>query len=461
MSMGIAMVTVSISVCGAIYRYLTEDMSQYGRYQLCELVTAEPAIGNRRYREGGFSKEVLEKLEKSSKVEEKFFYEAYLYTADYLELYEHMTQENLQDSQMGRSMQSSMERYQKEPENEKLQTYYEMMFAEANLLAYEEDDYANLEKALVAGTLDVSERGIVLVNGACEYGPAPEYLNYVWKEYTITNYQLGDEIEFVDPQKLNERMKERLEGVELWEEDGETFAFYNYMKTLKSCCEELRREGFTQTYIIEGILEKDLNKSVSYGQVSFVIPLEECLRRTGYEKEQMKGRMYHIKGHKADSILREVYEMDFYADKTYLEVLITLGTVWDVFVGVMLFTLFVVFVNLLNIINTTASDLYLRRREFAQLRVLGMSKKRLIFTVLLEGIITAFLADVIGIALGYAIVKISIDFINQGFYVPFEFSYGACAIMLILSTVVICLTVYVPIKNMKINMAEELLASGE
>ena len=163
----------------------------------------------------------------------------------------------------------------------------------------------------------------------------------------------------------------------------------------------------------------------------------------------------------AQVILKEVYEMDFYADKTYLEVLITLGTVWDVFVGVMLFALFVVFVNLLNIINTTASDLYLRRREFAQLRVLGMSKKRLIFTVLLEGIITAFLADIIGITLGYVIVKISIDFINQGFYVPFEFSYGACATMLILSTVVICLTVYIPIKNMKINMAEELLASGE
>ena len=116
---------------------------------------------------------------------------------------------------------------------------------------------------------------------------------------------------------------------------------------------------------------------------------------------------------------------------------------------------------MLNIINSTSSDLYLRRKEFAQLRVLGMSKKRLTYMVMLESVIVAFLSGVIGVMGGYFALKVATDFVNEGFYVPFEFSYGACAGMVAFCTLLICLTVYIPIKNMKMSVAEELMASGE
>ena len=77
---------------------------------------------------------------------------------------------------------------------------------------------------------------------------------------------------------------------------------------------------------------------------------------------------------------------------------------------------------MLNVVNTTASDLYLRRREFAQLRVLGMSKKKLVFTVMLESIIVAVISGVIGVVGAYAAMKVTVDFINIGIEHP-AFAY--------------------------------------
>lgn len=40
--------------------------------------------------------------------------------------------------------------------------------------------------------------------------------------------------------------------------------------------------------------------------------------------------------------------------------------------------LFIFVLSSVNIVNTTAGNLHLRRKEFAQLRVIGMSRKRLL-----------------------------------------------------------------------------------
>lgn len=42
----------------------------------------------------------------------------------------------------------------------------------------------------------------------------------------------------------------------------------------------------------------------------------------------------------------------------------------------------------------------MRRKELAQLRVIGMSRKRLIYTVMLEGVMATVLSNVLGFLFG-------------------------------------------------------------
>ena len=78
--------------------------------------------------------------------------------------------------------------------------------------------------------------------------------------------------------------------------------------------------------------------------------------------------------------------------------------------------MFIVVMNLLNMLNITFSNMYLRRQEFAQLRVLGMSENRLLYTVLLEGVITAIGAALIGLLFGYCALYLVRELINLIFY---------------------------------------------
>ena len=86
---------------------------------------------------------------------------------------------------------------------------------------------------------------------------------------------------------------------------------------------------------------------------------------------------------------------------------------------------------------------------------------KLTFAVLLEGLITAFLAGIIGVGVGYLIVELAMDAINYAVYVEFSFSWGLSLLLVLVSTIILCLTVYLPIRGMKLNMAEELQGSGE
>ena len=59
-------------------------------------------------------------------------------------------------------------------------------------------------------------------------------------------------------------------------------------------------------------------------------------------------------------------------------------------------------ISSVNIVNTTIGNLHMRRKELAQLRVIGMSRKRLIKTVMLEGVMTTIVSNVIGFVIGIA-----------------------------------------------------------
>ncbi len=470
MSMGIAMSIVAVSMCGILYSYATDDARQYGKYQVEDRGPYMPGFGQEWTKLMMMPEEYADQLESSKYVSEsKEVYEAYLYTADFMELLDHYTQEFMYESDFGRYKRSGIDWYEKNKdknidENEWTKGLHELDLAECSLIGYDEEDYTDLEEALIEGTMDLSENGILLVNGTGAMVESAEDLNMVYREYTMTNYKVGDVVEFVDYQKMDAWIKTRIKGVEFQTEDGE-FDYELGYSILYEGYQEMLRQGATRTYVIEGILGRDVNRAILFDGPRFVLPLEQFFDETGLAKENIAGKMYHLKGMQLDKPLKKalegMVEYGAYEQSRYLEALYMMSTIMKVVIGAGFFVLFVVVVNMLNVVNTTASDLHLRRKEFAQLRVLGMSKKKLTFTVLLEGLIAAFFAGVIGVALGYLIVAVVMNAVNYGYYVEFSFSWGWSAVLVLLSTLILCLTVYLPIRSMKLNMAEELQAGGE
>lgn len=465
MSMGIAMAIVAVSICSILYSYATEDTKQFGRYQLIDGAQWVPGFEQEYYGSVLLSEECSEELKTNKMItDSKDIYEVVMYTADFREMLNHYTNEFLYQSDYGRLQRSGISTYEKKKDtDERTRMIYETMFAECNLVGYDEEDYANLETSLLEGSLDLSENGIVLVNGTCTIAENAA-LNGIWQEYAMTDYKVGDTIECVDYKKLNIWIKKRLRGVQMYKADG-TLDYQMMWNILYDGYYAMLEQGATRTYVIEGIVNRDENRTVLYGGPRFVLPLERFFKETGLRMGNNAGKMYHVEGHRLDDSLKRLYETikenGYYEQYWYLEVLYQMQSIWNVVLGASFFVAFVVVVNMLNVVNTTASDLHLRRKEFAQLRVLGMSKRKLTFTVLLEGLISSFLAGMFGVIIGYVIVYLAMDAINYAFYVEFSFSWGLSAVFVLISGLILCLTVYLPIRGMKLNMAEELLASGE
>lgn len=468
MSMGIAMVIVAVSLGGAFYSYMTIDSAQFGEYQFLDAIAMEPGFGQKRYDSMLLPMEHREVLQKNKQVKKsKPVYEVCIYTADVLEVYEHYTNEFKQGTDIGEIKEKLKETYLKNKEENSLigKYAYGELLMKNSLVGYDEEDYRRLESQLVDGTLNISDQGIVLVNKTCSMKSSEVTLNASWGVYDITDYRVGDTITFVDYKKLDDLIKERIRE-RGWDIKKGEVDFKLAWEVMGECYEKLVKEGATKTYVIEGIVAKDENRAILSGDLRFVLPQERYWEETGLTTTEISGIMYHIGGYRLPEQFQPMYDWvskngDYYNQVFYLDTLSFMGDLHDLLVGATVFILFVVIVNMLNVINTTASDLYLRRKEFAQLRVLGMSKRKLIFTVLLEGIITSILSGIIGVTLGYLIVDRAMEFVSQGFYIPFTFSWGLCILLIVVSTLIMCATVYLPIKGMEINMAEELQGGGE
>ena len=105
--------------------------------------------------------------------------------------------------------------------------------------------------------------------------------------------------------------------------------------------------------------------------------------------------------------------------------------------------------------------MHIRKKELAQLRVIGMSKKRLYYTVVLEGVITGIISNVIGTILGILSSSLFVWSMMQVSGRMTGFPVTAFIICLVVTMLVLLLSYYLPIRNMKNDMAKDLMASGE
>ena len=367
---------------------------------------------------------------------------------------------------------------------------------------YDETDFQRYEQALTAGTLDISENGLVLINGGSVCPKIDEEmmdeedidlneLQYMDVEYT--DYQVGDTIDIVDMQKYRTMYTEKVEEL-IAEHDAEIAKlrpltkeekndWKEYQKTphykldlkyyedrrlaTEECRKKLIAEGSYKTYTIEGIVSRDVNHYSEGDVMEFVLPLDRYYAFTGMDESAVTGMQYHFEQFSELEFAMTVNSNSEGRDSLwtvtdYPTLMSWILSLKILLRGILLFVIFVLMMTTFNIINTTASNLHMRRKEFAQLRVIGISKERLMKMVLLEGVITTLTADLIGIVLGtilsFASIGMVVIILLGG---RMHFPFLSAVIGIVVSLLILCGSIYVPLKGLKQDMAADLATGGD
>ena len=301
-----------------------------------------------------------------------------------------------------------------------------------SVIGYGEDEYQEYASYLVEGTLDVDENGIVLVQNIEatlqeevddeSYDAIDLIASTV--EYPATDYKLGDTI------KLS------------WGNDK-------------------------KVYEIQGIVRIDKDKLQTQGFVKCIVPLMNYFQMTGLGKSDSTGVKCKLRSDNISASLTSklVNVLDnSMGDYSYPDAIYS-GALFSTSISaikyILAFVIVILSVSSLNIVNTTASNLYLRRQEFAQLRAIGVSVRELRKMVMLEGVITVICANVVGDVLGFAVMMPLAKAALVLFMVKLTFPIIGAVIGFVLSVLVMCGSIYIPMKRMTNRIADDLNAAGD
>ena len=397
----------------------------------------------------------LEKIARLPYVENvKAVYTAKFNAAFPDEVYQHYDEKFLNETYDGNYIKSYIEG------NKKTSDIQRAIIAGVDVVGYDEEEYKSYEKWLVDGTLDVSENGLVLVKNIKTY-PADEddeaeifvTNETTKKDYSISDYKVGDEITLLDMSKLNELFKKKSSA----DVDNE-----KRLSIYAESCKEAAEKGYYKTYTIEGIVECEKDGIYNSLMIPVIVPLENYKNMVGSDSDSIAtGVKYKLNDYNVDfnsmqqilGITADYAECN--ASYAIYDLYVMSSTI-KILRYIIVFVIFVVVVSSLNIINTSASNLYIRRRELAQLRVIGNSIKGICRMVVLEGVITSITANVIGI--GFAVIAIGLvkNAFSYLFGVYFVYPVYAMVIGLVYTTAVLCLSLYIPIKKMGTDLLDDL-----
>ena len=284
----------------------------------------------------------------------------------------------------------------------------------------------------------------------------------------VNDYKVGDTIAIVNTDKLFTETQKAIEQADIAKTGGDraadTIADPDAEKRISIANEVYDRlvaEGDYTTYTVEGILDLgDMLTGESGIQV--YTSVDNYLAETGYTESQISGMEYQIDSTRItnrsiDDMVSYLYTdtgtFDFYM---YVENLRTFQSFKEFNRVILMIAALVFALGVVNIINATAGNLHMRRKEFAQLRVIGMSRKRLIKTVLLEGIMTAFWSNILGILIGTGVYYGEYYFIRLMFQMRFAPSVTAIVVGVVLSTILVFGSILIPLRRLPQSMAEDL-----
>lgn len=431
--------------------------------------------------------EILEKISNLEEVTEaKRIYAADMYVRDEEELYGRYTDEYLNDTWQGRLEINNHNKVISNKKEDPNYCYYDRI----PCYGYDETDYKRFKSALIEGTLDVSENGIVLLNCGEESKKDSEYLAGESINVTYTDYKVGDTIDLIDMRKLRLMMeaeldklteeykaeKEQMEASirrgdnEYREQDVEALylVYFNgkIRENLAECVNKLKKEKAYKTYTIEGIVKEETNR-MHEQTIAFILPLDQYFDFTATDETMVAGMQYHFEKFSYDKYVRTVGEewvdgSGICIESLYPQMIQTFDMAKGINYVFILFIAFIVMMTAFNVINTTASNMHIRRKEFAQLRVIGVTKSGLMKMVMLEGVIETLAASLIGTILGIALSYTTFHFLITIIYgIQYKFPFMAAVIAFFVSALILCGSAYMSIRGMKQDMAADLSTGGD
>ena len=523
MVFGMAVVMVVGGVTGVIYKFYKDLDEMYGYYQQFIENDTNSISSNDEMRMDLYSPGALKKISGSKGISDtKFMYQSTLYTAEDRWVYKRMNKKYLEDTYEGtlygmegplldlddpktpeekeakekkdarkayRDLGNGLVDYEAlQPKDEKRDTYdtetiNNLLDSEINICGYDEEDYSRYKDCLIDGTTDLSENGVLLINAA-KVAPKEAIetstLLLGQETYQFLDVKVGDEIKVVDPvemynlvQEERDRAKDKIEKYDVR---------HNRRKEawiLDSAREKLIEEGKFKTLVVEGIVETDPNRRSLCPTLA--VPLENYYEITGKTESDYNGIMFHISNifcrdfENEDFInainerqnyyfegISETNRMYYSYTSVFLESITSMVSGFKIMLCIVAIIFVLIIISLLNTMNVTISSLQMRRNEFAQLRALGMTKKSLLKAVLLEGgivwIVSTVLGVIVGILLEYAVyLTIMRLIINSPMYI----FWPGIIIAAILSLIVLTGSNYIFFKQMKLDVAGELIRSGE
>lgn len=359
----------------------------------------------------------------------------------------------------------------------------ESMVNSADVIGCDDSDLNDLTKYLKAGTTELSENGILVVAGGSFNGwdleEAEDTNDTLYdKTYHFDTYhfELGDTVQLVDfalyqkeclkaKEKIDqeyEKLQETAVATEDGDSEGSTVGNGEDRSSVrqeyveyKKIKDKLIAEGHYKTYKVEGILDLGTQVFGETGDRQIYMRQNDYFDLTGYGENDIAGMKYKINLDRVSA--GSIVELLAYnTDSLYgesMQICVYLKSFVRYAVAAVLF-IFVL--SSVNIVNTTAGNLHLRRKEFAQLRVIGMSRKRLLKTVMLEGVMTTVVANVFGFIIGVGISYGFFIYLNMVLDVGKSIAWWAFGVGLVASGLIICGSIWLAIRDLPAAMVEDL-----
>ena len=359
----------------------------------------------------------------------------------------------------------------------------ETMVNSTDVIGCDDSDLNHLTKYLTAGTTELSENGILVVAGGSfnswdlmELEDTEDTLYDKSYHFDTYHFELGDTVQLVDfalYQKECLKAKEKIDqefektqkeagttgdndrdGGTVKNAEDRTSVRQEYVE-YKKIKDRLIAEGHYKTYKVEGIL--DLGAQV-FGESSdrqIYMRRDDYFDLTGYGENDIAGMKYKVN---LDSVsASSVTDMlSYIGDSLYGESM-QLCVYLKSFVRYAIAAVLFIFVlSSVNIVNTTAGNLHLRRKEFAQLRVIGMSRKRLLKTVMLEGVMSTVVANVLGFIIGIGLSYGVFMYLNMVIEAGKSIAWWAFGVGLVASGLIICGSIWLGIRDLPVAMVEDL-----
>lgn len=117
--------------------------------------------------------------------------------------------------------------------------------------------------------------------------------------------------------------------------------------------------------------------------------------------------------------------------------------------------LFIFVLSSVNIVNTTAGNLHLRRKEFAQPGDRNVQKAP-VKTVMLEGVMTTVVANVFGFIIGVGLSYGVFYYLNMVIEAGKSIAWWAFGVGLVASGLIICGSIWLGIRDLPVAMVEDL-----